>query len=256
MSERVRVAFFTDSLHPSGVGRVMETLARHLRRDRYALFVVCAALPAADELARRMSPYAEAVARWTVREDHEDLDALHGLVRQLQEWRIDLFHNHIGATWEGGWGTLAARCARVPVVVATDHLPNVLRTPHELEHRRRMNGLVDRIFTVSESVRQSLITARLASPVKAVTVENGVDEWSPRPARPEARRELELPEEAPVVLFLGRLVEQKDPACLLRALSRVRAAGKPARLLVAGDGPLRGGLEELARELGIAARVR
>lgn len=55
----------------------------------------------------------------------------------------------------------------------------------------------------------------------------------------------------PLVLFVGRLVPYKGVDVLLRAL-----AGVYARAVIVGDGPLRGTLEQLARDLGVAARVR
>jgi colanic acid/amylovoran biosynthesis glycosyltransferase len=54
------------------------------------------------------------------------------------------------------------------------------------------------------------------------------------------------------VLHVGRLVEKKGTALLLRAF-----AGLPrGRLVIIGDGPLRAALERLAGELGLAGRVR
>ncbi|HZO90025.1 MAG TPA: glycosyltransferase [Chthonomonadaceae bacterium] len=253
--QRIRLALFTDSLEPSGVGRVMEMLARHLPRQRYALFLICADHPGADGLAERMQPYVAGMARYTVRGD-TDLPALAALARQLRAWRIHIFHNHIGATWEGDWGTIAARCAGVPLVVATDHLPCVLKLDQELEHRRRVNRLLHRSFAVSESVRQSLVECSLIAAEKAFTVENGVEAPRLLPTRADARQALGLPEDAPVALFVGRLTEQKDPGLLLRALSRLDSVDACAHALIAGDGPLRGELEREAQQLGIAGRVR
>ncbi|HMP76423.1 MAG TPA: glycosyltransferase [Kiritimatiellia bacterium] len=57
----------------------------------------------------------------------------------------------------------------------------------------------------------------------------------------------------PVVLCVGSLHPVKDPATVLRAFA---ACGQPdARLVLAGDGPLRGDLEREAAALGVAARV-
>ncbi|HEU5316794.1 MAG TPA: glycosyltransferase, partial [Chloroflexota bacterium] len=58
------------------------------------------------------------------------------------------------------------------------------------------------------------------------------------------------------VLNASRLVPQKDLALLLRAMHQVGERVPEARLEIAGDGPLRAELEELAAALGIAARVR
>jgi len=54
------------------------------------------------------------------------------------------------------------------------------------------------------------------------------------------------------VLHVGRLVEKKGTALLLRAFARVPAG----KLVIVGDGPLRASLERLARHLGVAGRVR
>ncbi len=55
-----------------------------------------------------------------------------------------------------------------------------------------------------------------------------------------------------MALALGRLHPNKGFALLLAALARTR----DVRLAIAGDGPLRGPLEQLAGGLGIAERVR
>lgn len=52
----------------------------------------------------------------------------------------------------------------------------------------------------------------------------------------------------PLVLFIGRLVEKKGCAYLLRAMRRVESCMPEARLVVLGDGPLRGELEAEARQ--------
>ena len=58
----------------------------------------------------------------------------------------------------------------------------------------------------------------------------------------------------PRVLFVGSLQAVKDPVLVLRAFARVRTPG--AELVIAGDGPLRPGLERLATELGVMTRTR
>lgn len=60
-----------------------------------------------------------------------------------------------------------------------------------------------------------------------------------------------------VVLGLGRLHVNKGWGDLLRAFARLPATldAVPLHLLMVGDGPLRGELETLSGELGIAARV-
>jgi colanic acid/amylovoran biosynthesis glycosyltransferase len=53
------------------------------------------------------------------------------------------------------------------------------------------------------------------------------------------------------VLHVGRLVEKKGTALLLRALAQVPAG----KLVIIGDGPLRASLEGLAQQIGVTPRV-
>ena len=54
----------------------------------------------------------------------------------------------------------------------------------------------------------------------------------------------------PIALFVGRLVSYKGVDILIRSL-----AATPMAAVIAGDGPLRGSLQALARELGLQTRV-
>jgi len=71
-------------------------------------------------------------------------------------------------------------------------------------------------------------------------------------APPVQRASLGTPEDAPLVLALGRLHENKAFDVLLAALAQVPRA----HLWLAGEGPLRARLEAQAQRLGIAERVR
>ena len=67
------------------------------------------------------------------------------------------------------------------------------------------------------------------------------------------RRQLGIEPSAPLILFVGRLVAQKDVATLIRAMARLRSSH--ARLILAGDGPLQPALEHLAGLLGLSKQV-
>lgn len=72
------------------------------------------------------------------------------------------------------------------------------------------------------------------------------------PAAAIERRDLETPEDAFVVVGMGRFVPRKGFDHLLRAVAKVNGA----YLWLLGDGPERANLERLAEELGIRDRVR
>ncbi len=70
------------------------------------------------------------------------------------------------------------------------------------------------------------------------------------PRRREIRARFGIDDDAPVVLFAGKLIEKKQPLLLIEAFARVRRE-RPCTLLIAGDGPLRGAAERLAGRIGV-----
>jgi phosphatidyl-myo-inositol dimannoside synthase len=93
-----------------------------------------------------------------------------------------------------------------------------------------------------------LIAATGARPRRLELIPPGVDQ--PRESDP-------LPAERPTVLTVARLTDSyKGHDVMLRALARLRHTLPEAEWVVIGDGPLRGGLEALARAEGVAGAVR
>ncbi len=78
---------------------------------------------------------------------------------------------------------------------------------------------------------------------------NFVDE---SPVEPVSRQSLDTPEDAPVILALGRLHSDKAFDVLLDALALLPGV----YLWLAGEGPLRDQLRAQSDELGVASRVR
>jgi glycosyltransferase involved in cell wall biosynthesis len=72
----------------------------------------------------------------------------------------------------------------------------------------------------------------------------GREKWRGR--RELLRARIGVPDERPVIVFAGKLIDAKEPLLLLEAFSRVRRR-RPCALLFAGDGPLR---PELERRIG------
>jgi glycosyltransferase involved in cell wall biosynthesis len=79
----------------------------------------------------------------------------------------------------------------------------------------------------------------------------GVDADLFRPGAPPIRTRLGLPEGAPVILFAGRLVPLKNLPLLVESFASIRAKLPGVRLLVAGDGPLRGEFMSSAGRAGL-----
>jgi glycosyltransferase involved in cell wall biosynthesis len=79
-----------------------------------------------------------------------------------------------------------------------------------------------------------------------------VDAAQSAESRIRVRAELNIPADVPVVVFAGRLCEQKRPAMLAEIIKAVHDHGPIFRALVIGDGELRGQLEGLISQYCLA----
>jgi len=87
-----------------------------------------------------------------------------------------------------------------------------------------------------------------APPARIHVIHNGVDTERFHPA-------VALPADATIVT-VGRMVRQKNHEMFLRAAAALGRELPQVRFVIVGDGPLRGSLETLARQLGLFERVR
>jgi glycosyltransferase involved in cell wall biosynthesis len=99
---------------------------------------------------------------------------------------------------------------------------------------------------VSEAVRERALSYGIPRD-KVVVRPIGIDtaKFMPR-GRPVAERRRR-------VLFVGRLVEKKGCEYLIRAFAKLRRQVPETSLIIVGDGPLRGRLQDLADEVAVPA---
>jgi teichuronic acid biosynthesis glycosyltransferase TuaC len=111
----------------------------------------------------------------------------------------------------------------------------------------------DSVLTVSESLRtrcRDLGTAESRVHVWRQGIDTGIFRPGDQAA---ARRNLKIPNDRPVVLWVGRMEPVKGLDVLVRAVKSLRDEQFPIRVYLVGGGKLRGTLEQQARELGVAA---
>ncbi|MCC7205512.1 MAG: glycosyltransferase family 4 protein, partial [Phycisphaeraceae bacterium] len=112
------------------------------------------------------------------------------------------------------------------------------------------------VLVVANQRTRKALSPALGSRARVVElVENGVDLTRWRPPPPEVAGSAAGEEGGVRFVFLGRLVDWKAVDILLRALAVARR-NAAVELEVIGDGPERGRLEALARELGVEKYVR
>lgn len=155
---------------------------------------------------------------------------------------------------------LAARLAGVSRVLAVQGNPGPVAgaDPHArkvamLIRLSRLSGT--RIISASRWIERSL-RALAPLPASARVIHNGCDvDGISRAAR--SARDDRTDRRHAVILMVARLDPIKDHATLLDAVGQMPESidGRPVRLVLAGDGPLRAALEKRAEDLRIASRV-
>ena len=120
---------------------------------------------------------------------------------------------------------------------------------------RRIYGQVDTVVAVSNGVAEDTAKVTGLPPPRIRVVHNPVVTPRLRRQADEVVNHRGFAEGAePVILGAGRLTEQKDFETLIRAFATVRKT-RFARLVILGEGRLRGHLERLAGLLGVDATL-
>lgn len=190
-----------------------------------------------------------------------DFRGLQRLTGFLARSSYTLVHTH--TTKPGIVGTLAARRAGVPAIMHTVHLfpfheeTTRLTTAAYMGAERLAARWCDSIVTVSEHQREWALRARIGKPDQIIAIPNGVptERAQSRRQPAEIRAELDLGDGF-MMLSTGRLAEQKGLEHLIRAAALLRDELPDARVVLAGDGPLRAQLSRLASDLGLDEMVR
>ena len=116
--------------------------------------------------------------------------------------------------------------------------------------------LADRIVTVSEQTKTRLASVWQVDPNKVHVIPNGVDieRFRPDTNAGPVRQRLGLAD-APVVMFVGGFYPWHGVDVLVDSFARVAQSLPEARLLLVGDGPVRGRIEAQVARLGLAQQV-
>lgn len=212
-----------------------------------------------DDPTLAPGPFYEALAAGGVPYERlpcpRDLDAslARRVVRSVRAARPDLVHTHlVHGDLYGALGAVAARAT----LVSTKHNDDPFRAGPFRFAERALTARAARVITITDSLRRFNLEQVGLPAAKLVTVHYGLDvppaAWSGAGAAAGAPSLDGLPPGARLLVAVARLDRQKGLDVAVRALAQVRQHHPSTVLCVLGEGPARGELEELARELGVA----
>ena len=233
----LRVALVTEYYYPhlGGVCEHVHYFAREARRLGHHADIITSYIPGSAPAPEHVIRLGRSVP-WYINGSQSRITLGRGLRKQvravLRDGAYDIVHVHSPLT--PVLPLLAVEEAEVPVV-GTFHTYFERSAGYSVFRRRfqkRLDGLAAAI-AVSQS---TIVALQRYFDADWRIVPNGVDTSEFRPDAPQPDT---IPDDLPVILFLGRFDPRNGLPTLLEAFKRLKARGRRARLVIVGDGPLR-----------------
>jgi 1,2-diacylglycerol 3-alpha-glucosyltransferase len=260
----VRIALFTNNYLPfcGGVTTSVETLRRGLARRGHDVCVFAPRFRAALDDPPGVVRYPSIPAA-TYPEFPLAVPYAPTIARLVRRSAFDVFHAHHPFLL----GPAALRFARAlgrPLVFTyhtryekyAHYVPLSRRLVEAAAVRlsTRFADRADAVLAPSAVIRDELQRRGVSSAIALVPT--GIDVEHFRPGDPvAARRDLGLPPDDPVVLYVGRLDREKSVGRVLAAFERIAGTVPRARLVLVGHGTEAERLRRLARGLAVGGRV-
>ena len=253
-----RIAYYLVDHHTiGGIQTHLITLATAVSQHGHDVHAILPGDLVLDPMERPLTTHGVKVHRQpaALMTRSDRLNYLRELYRTLRRIQPDLLHIQESIPAYDKKAILAARAARVPFIVITEH--DFPRPTSFLAKRiqQLMGLLVNGVINVSQFSRRALSDANIYPKKRLHTIYNGinVNEFAQIQVDKHA---FDLPSDAIVVGSLSRLEPHKGVDLLLAATARLAPNWPNLYVLISGDGPENHALNQQAADLGIANRVR
>ena len=183
------------------------------------------------------------------------------LKRVLKEGKYKIVHSHISTM--SFFSLWAAKSAKVPIRIAHAH-----STTNKQEKKKNLMKQVLRPFSkvfatdyfcCSELAGRWLFGNKTYDQGKVYLLNNAIDvdkfKYDEK-IRKEKRKELNIKDNQLVIGHIGRFVQQKNHEFLIDIFNEIYKQNKNTVLLLAGDGPLKGTIQNKVKELGLEKSVK
>jgi len=252
--KKFNIVFVEPTMGIGGQERTLYDLIRGLDAERFKPVLCCLYGP--DYYGRKLMAEGKQVYHSLINSkyDPRSVARVYSILKREQAHIMYATNSPLNIAIGRTAAALAGVRACVTVVVST----------FVVAHRRRrdvVNKLMlpffDRIIAISEMHNRYLIEYENMPGQKIEVVYNGVDlsRFDDPPDALFLKRELGIPDHSKLVGILARLAPMKTHDIFLQSAALVSNDLPDIRFLIAGDGPERRKLEQLAQDLGIASKV-
>jgi glycosyltransferase involved in cell wall biosynthesis len=261
----VRLLHIVESLDHQAVEnwllRVFRVAARDYSEYHWTFFCALGKKGRLDEEARRLG--AEVIhSRYEVGDKRRFLIGLREVMKRGQYDILHCHHDIMSAAYLAAAAGLPFRKRIVHLHNTSMGLPTPSRIKTSLARepmRQMCLRMADQLVGISSEALDSILAGRERDPLRDRVVHYGVDTArfaAPRPGREGLRRALGFDPATKFLLFIGRLVEYKNPCLVLEMLEHLIAAGEDVAAIFAGTGDLEEKILGMAKEKSFTERVR
>jgi glycosyltransferase involved in cell wall biosynthesis len=256
--KRIRVVYPVTDLAMDGAQRQLLELVKGLDKSRFAPIVLALHRGGPMEQDFRRVPGARLL--FAMRRGRFDSGCLLRIYRILRRTQADVVQPFL--TPATLYGLLPALACRTPVKIVTERAgPGNRNAGRGYRLYLRIEDFLSRFadWAVPNSeMGARFLIQRGIRPSRIHVIYNGIDfdRLVPDPeVTRAARQSLEVPPDGKVVGMMARLCAVKNHAMFLQAAAIVSRQVPDARFALLGDGPLRGTLEQMSTDLGLASKI-
>lgn len=260
----LKIALFSDSALPvlNGVSVSIDALVRELRQMGHSVHIFTASHFGYKDPDPNTYRFAAAETPWT-KGYPLAFPPFYPLLNQFRRHDFDLVHTHtpwtigfVGLRWAQSHGLPVVSTYHTQYDKYTHYIPFVPKRYLRYKIAKHTNyyyNSVQHVITPSEASQRWLLRHSVKTPITVIPTGSMPKQMLDRA---DLRLRHRLAPEAKVLLYVGRIAQEKNMGVLFEAAAEVLRARPDTVFWLVGDGPAREDCAEIARSLGIGDRVR
>ena len=270
---KLKVLQITQSLG-GGVQKYIIHLCNHLDRNRFSVTGCCSQeseqnqeqgdIPFPEAFRQAGVPYFVVTMQRPIN-PWRDFVSFLKVFQQIRRGNFDVVHAH--SSKAGFLARVAARLARVPVVIYSPHAFSfdgpqpILKKNFFILFEKIASFFCDAIIADSPSEKELALKFKICPEEKIAIVPPSLDIAGyhltiTKEEKTESLKKLGIPLENKLITMIARLAPQKDPLTFIHAAALLTKVSPPISFLLVGDGPLMHDCRQTVVKLGLLKEVK
>ncbi|MCQ2978659.1 MAG: glycosyltransferase family 4 protein [Clostridia bacterium] len=275
----MNIGIFTDTYTPqiNGVVISIETLANGMRKKGHNVYIFSPNDPALKDMPKDKihEEYAYRLPSVPVPFSPEHRLAVgyyKKMYKKVKNLDLDIIHTQSEFSL-GILGQIYGKKLNIPVMhtyhtMWSDYAHYITRIKNEKvnmpvakliqKFSKTFCDHTNAVISPSEKTKEALIKYGVKKPIMIIPTGMNLKPYKehvPSNELKEMRKELGISDNDKVILFIGRVAEEKSIDVIINEFSKIKEQIKDVKLLIIGDGPAKKDLEHLAKKLHLSSDI-